>query len=146
MLPTHRPGSRRTDDRDQSAHRFDGCLLLSLIPCEVTLPSNGFQDQTKSLKRRGIMADTLDSTKSRSEYLVIQEQLKSGKLKILFVAPERLLNECKVPFQSSFSFCSLTTAFMALLSNIRSGISLIAIDEAHCVSEVYCFLKTRIHY
>lgn len=51
------------------------------------------KDQTEVLKRRGIMADSLDSSKSREEHMDTMNSIKDGRMKLLFVAPERLNNE-----------------------------------------------------
>ena len=75
------------------------------------------KDQVDVLKDRGIEAARLDSTLATEEVLQIYEGMKSGRLKILYVAPERLVNENFV------------------LKLARTNISLLAIDEAHCISE-----------
>ncbi|KAA8574219.1 hypothetical protein EYC84_005726 [Monilinia fructicola] len=51
------------------------------------------KDQVDGLLRRGIAAATFDSSKTREDYIKTCDQLRSGKLKILYVAPERLNNE-----------------------------------------------------
>jgi ATP-dependent DNA helicase RecQ len=79
------------------------------------------QDQVDALKDRGIDAtfinSTLDYEQMRSRYGAILQ----GKIKLLYVAPERLLAE-------KFS------SFLDKIAN-NIGISTIAIDEAHCISE-----------
>ncbi len=75
------------------------------------------KDQVDVLKARGIEAARLDSTLSGEEVLQIYDGMKSGRLKILYVAPERLVNE----------------NFVLKLADTK--ISLLAIDEAHCISE-----------
>ncbi|MEX1119597.1 MAG: RecQ family ATP-dependent DNA helicase [Terrimicrobiaceae bacterium] len=75
------------------------------------------KDQVDVLKARGIEAARLDSTLTTEEVLQIYDGMKSGRLKILYVAPERLVNE----------------NFVIKLA--RTKISLLAIDEAHCISE-----------
>jgi superfamily II DNA helicase RecQ len=77
------------------------------------------KDQVDSLVRRGIKAATLDSTKSRDEYLQTCEMLRNGELKLLYCAPERLNNE----------------GFVEQMKYVRGGIRLLAVDEAHCISE-----------
>ena len=75
------------------------------------------KDQVDSLRQRGIAAARLDSTLTAEEANAIYDQLYHGTLKLLYVAPERLANE----------------NFRARLA--RTRISLLAIDEAHCISE-----------
>jgi len=75
------------------------------------------KDQIDFLHRRGIEAARLDSTMSASEAIQVNESIQSGKLKLLYVAPERFGNE---------RFVSEMT---------RARIGLFAIDEAHCISE-----------
>ncbi|TDZ38112.1 ATP-dependent DNA helicase RecQ [Colletotrichum trifolii] len=77
------------------------------------------KDQVDALRRRGISAAVLDSTQSREEFVDIHQKLSAGKLDLLYCAPERLNNE----------------GFLASLQAIRGGIRLLAIDEAHCISE-----------
>ncbi|KAH7399729.1 ATP-dependent DNA helicase-like protein recQ [Cadophora sp. MPI-SDFR-AT-0126] len=77
------------------------------------------KDQVDALVRRGIKAASLDSSKSREEYLHTCEMLRSGELKILYCAPERLNNE----------------GFIEQMKYVRGGIRLLAVDEAHCISE-----------
>ena len=77
------------------------------------------KDQVDALVRRGIKAASLDSSKSREEYIHICEMLRSGELKLLYCAPERLNNE----------------GFIEQMKHVRGGIRLLAVDEAHCISE-----------
>lgn len=75
------------------------------------------KDQVDSLVKLNIPAARLDSTLSAEEALDLYKNLESGKLKLLYVAPERLANE----------------KFRARLAKVT--LSLLAIDEAHCISE-----------
>ena len=75
------------------------------------------QDQVQALKQYGVQVETINSTISYSKISQIKTMLKEGSLKILYVAPERLLME----------------DFLELLASVK--ISLFAIDEAHCVSQ-----------
>ncbi|MCU0240730.1 MAG: RecQ family ATP-dependent DNA helicase [Pyrinomonadaceae bacterium] len=76
------------------------------------------KDQVDSLKSVGVEANFLNSTQTQREQIEVFQDVKSGKLKLLYVAPERLL-------QSS-------DQFIDFLKNIN--VSLFAIDEAHCIS------------
>lgn len=75
------------------------------------------KDQVDALRARGIAAARLDSTLTAEETQRVYADLREGKLKLLYVAPERLSGE----------------AFVERLR--RAKISLLAIDEAHCISE-----------
>lgn len=79
------------------------------------------QDQVDALQQFGVQAAFLNSSLDAYETDVITVQLLRGELKILYVAPERLL----------------MPGFLALLAQIEDsiGIALFAIDEAHCVSQ-----------
>ena len=72
------------------------------------------KDQVDSLKANGIAACYINSSQSSEEQELHIENLKSGKVKLVYVAPE------------SLSF--LENAFSQIV------VSLIAIDEAHCIS------------
>src|SRR3989338_9376067 len=75
------------------------------------------KDQVDALHTNGITADLINSTLSEVEIVGVMSKAKTGKLKILYIAPERLA----VP------------GFEDFLHTLK--ISLIAIDEAHCISE-----------
>ncbi|NNM30357.1 MAG: RecQ family ATP-dependent DNA helicase, partial [Akkermansiaceae bacterium] len=75
------------------------------------------KDQVDALQERGIAAARLDSTLTAEEAMEIYDRMRTGRLKLLYVAPERLANE----------------NFRARLASTR--VSLLAIDEAHCISE-----------
>jgi ATP-dependent DNA helicase RecQ len=75
------------------------------------------KDQTDALAARGIAAQRLDSTLDAQQYRSIMEQVRSGRLRLLYVSPERFNNE----------------RFREAMRQVR--VSLIAIDEVHCISE-----------
>ncbi len=75
------------------------------------------QDQVSALQQLGIKASYLNSTLTVEESREVIQQIRSGELDLLYIAPERLLNGNT----------------LSLLTSIP--ISLIAIDEAHCVSQ-----------
>lgn len=75
------------------------------------------KDQVESLQRRGIPAARLDSSLSADEARQVYDDLQSGALKLLYIAPERLMNE----------------NFVVRLK--RARIAMMAVDEAHCISE-----------
>lgn len=91
----------------------------------VTLPGTAvvvsplialMKDQVDGLIQCGVPAARLDSTQSPQEQQTVLTDLKTNRLKLLYLSPERLLSN----------------GFPELLGNIR--ISFFAIDEAHCVS------------
>ena len=75
------------------------------------------KDQVDALDARGIPATFINSSLSQSEIASRLAQVHRGEIKLLYLAPER--------------FDAGTTA--ERLKNI--GVSLLAIDEAHCISE-----------
>jgi len=79
------------------------------------------QDQVDALQDNGIGATYLNSSLSFSEVQAREKQIFENKIKLLYVAPERLLGD---RFQDFFH---------RLITQI--GVSAFAIDEAHCVSE-----------
>lgn len=74
-------------------------------------------DQIQNLKKRGIRAEVIHAGMSRDRVFNILEQAQYGAFKMLYVAPERLQSEL---FIKRLQFLQL---------------SLIAVDEAHCISE-----------
>ena len=79
------------------------------------------QDQVDSLRDNGIEATYLNSSLHFQEVELRKKEILKGKIKLLYVAPERLLGE-------------RFTQFMEMVTT-QVGISAFAIDEAHCVSE-----------
>jgi len=75
------------------------------------------KDQIDFLKGRGIAAARLDSSLTATEAREVNDGMRDGTLKLLYVAPERFNNE----------------RFLATLR--RTKIALFAVDEAHCISE-----------
>ena len=79
------------------------------------------QDQVDALNNNGIAATYLNSSLNLLEVRSREEDLLRGRIKLLYVAPERLLSEGFWPFLSRL--------------HQQVGVSGFAIDEAHCVSE-----------
>lgn len=75
------------------------------------------QDQVMNLKETGVKAVFLNSSLSYQESQKAKEKLKSGKVKIVYVSPEGILSPHLMDFFKGLE------------------VSLIAIDEAHCVSQ-----------
>jgi ATP-dependent DNA helicase RecQ len=78
-------------------------------------------DQVGALEEAGVHAAFLNSTLSSDEASRIERELRTGRLVLLYAAPERLL----------------TPRFLAMMDSLheRKLLSLFAIDEAHCVSQ-----------
>lgn len=74
-------------------------------------------DQVRSLEARGIAATYLASTLDPAERRIRERRLADGVYRLVYVAPERLANE----------------RLLARLAALRSP--LVAIDEAHCISQ-----------
>lgn len=90
---------------------LDG-LVLVISPLIALM-----KDQLDFLSAKGLPAARLDSTLDREQTLRVYDDLSAGRLRLLYVSPERLNNE------------------RFLQSMRRWKISLLAIDEAHCISE-----------
>jgi len=92
-------------------------MLLPGITLVVSPLISLMKDQVSGLEDSEIPAAYLNSSLGVREERAIKERLKNGELKLLYVAPERLLKE----------------GFMDFLSTLP--VSLLAVDEAHCISE-----------
>ncbi|MCW1922043.1 RecQ family ATP-dependent DNA helicase [Luteolibacter arcticus] len=92
-------------------------LLLDGITLVVSPLIALMKDQVDALREKGVAAARLDSTLEPAAYEAVIRSLEDGSLKILYVAPERLSNE----------------GFRARLRKLK--LALVAIDEAHCISE-----------
>ncbi|MBI3902955.1 MAG: DNA helicase RecQ [Nitrosomonadales bacterium] len=79
------------------------------------------QDQVDALKQLGVRAAFLNSSLDADAAREVWRSVHRGELKLLYVAPERLMTE----------------GFLELLEGLAQddGIALFAIDEAHCVSQ-----------
>ncbi|MEZ5713876.1 MAG: DNA helicase RecQ [Paracoccaceae bacterium] len=75
------------------------------------------RDQVRSLREVGVEAGALTSGNTQEETDAVWQALEAGRLKLLYIAPERL------------------AAGSALGILRRIGVGLIAVDEAHCVSQ-----------
>jgi ATP-dependent DNA helicase RecQ len=92
-------------------------LLLPGVTVVVSPLIALMKDQVDFLKSRGVAAARLDSSVCKEDYEQIQNALRENQLRLLYVAPERFSNE----------------RFLAKLQSLQ--ISLLVIDEAHCISE-----------
>ena len=92
-------------------------LLLDGVTLVISPLIALMKDQVDALRARGIQAARLDSTLSPDEYAGVMAAVRSGELRLLYVAPERLANE----------------GFRHQLARMK--LAMVAIDEAHCISE-----------
>ncbi|MBV8351757.1 MAG: RecQ family ATP-dependent DNA helicase [Verrucomicrobia bacterium] len=108
VFPT---GSGKSLCYQLSALHLDG-LTLVISPLIALM-----KDQIDFLAKRNIPAARIDSTIELQEVRQIDADLRAGRLKLLYVAPERFSNE----------------RFIHKLRQLK--ISLMVVDEAHCISE-----------
>ncbi len=91
---------------------FDG-LTVVISPLIALM-----KDQVDALKNNGVEAAFFNSTQTGQEQTEVFRAVRSGKLKLLYVAPERLLQSGE--------------QFVDFLKSVN--VSMFAIDEAHCIS------------
>ena len=92
-------------------------LLLPGITIVISPLISLMQDQVKALNDAGIQATFINSFLKDTEISEILEKAEKGAYKLIYIAPERL---------ESHKFMSFAT---------NSNISMITIDEAHCISQ-----------
>jgi ATP-dependent DNA helicase RecQ len=92
-------------------------LLLDGLTLVISPLIALMKDQVDALTAKGISAARLDSTLGTDELRELYGRLESGDIKLLYIAPERLANE----------------AFRKRVKQL--SVAMIAIDEAHCISE-----------
>jgi len=92
-------------------------LLLDGVTVVVSPLIALMKDQIDFLARHGVDAGRLDSSLGLDEVRDVDRRLEDGRLRLLYVAPERFNNE----------------RFLQQLARVR--IALFAVDEAHCISE-----------
>lgn len=90
---------------------FDGITIV--VSPLISL----MKDQVSTLVQSGVAAAYINSSLTHAQYLKVLQNTESGKYKIIYVAPERL--------------CA--PAFLGICRNLN--ISMVAVDEAHCVSQ-----------
>ena len=92
-------------------------LLFDGITVVVSPLISLMKDQVNSLIQSGVRAAYLNSSLSSSQYAAAMKNAENGAYKIIYVAPERLC----------------TPSFISLAAKVK--ISMLAVDEAHCVSQ-----------
>ncbi|GKU07727.1 atp-dependent dna helicase q 3 [Fusarium langsethiae] len=100
----------------------------------VQIPAIAFPEMDKVTKERhaddsgitivvspliALMKDQVDALKGRALQQNVNKDLREGKLRLLYCAPERLNNE----------------GFVGMMKHVKGGVRLIGVDEAHCISE-----------
>ncbi len=92
-------------------------LCLEGVAIVVSPLISLMKDQVDALQANGVAAAFINSSQSMEEQRQIALQVRAGELKLLYVAPERLL----------------TDRMLSFLQTVR--VSMFAIDEAHCISD-----------
>lgn len=92
-------------------------LMMDSVTVVVSPLLALMHDQVVALKSNGVSAAMLSSMQDLDEIDHAENELRAGKIKLLYVAPERLKNEY----------------FLGLLHSL--DINFFVVDEAHCVSE-----------
>ncbi len=88
-----------------------GGLTLVVSPLVALM-----EDQVSALKLAGVAAETINSTRDRETNVAVWKRVAAGEVRLLYLAPERLMTE------------------RMLNALCRLPVTLIAVDEAHCLS------------
>jgi len=92
-------------------------MIFSGVTIVISPLISLMQDQVAALKEAGIPAAYVNSTLSREQLRAVFANIRAGKYRVIYVAPERLGTE----------------GFLRLAREVP--ISLVAVDEAHCISQ-----------
>ncbi|MFA0087090.1 ATP-dependent DNA helicase RecQ [Vibrio sp. E150_011] len=92
-------------------------LVRSGITIVVSPLISLMKDQVDQLKANGVAAECINSTMSREALVDTYRRMNSGQIKLVYVSPERVLMR----------------DFIERLEHIE--LSMIAVDEAHCISQ-----------
>jgi ATP-dependent DNA helicase RecQ len=92
-------------------------LLLGGLTIVVSPLVALMQDQVAALRLAGVAAETINSSRPRDENVAAWRRVAAGETRLLYMAPERLM----------------TDRMLAALR--RLPVRLIAVDEAHCISQ-----------
>lgn len=92
-------------------------LCLSGITLVISPLISLMKDQVDQLLANGIEAAYLNSSQTNEEQQQVEQKALSGQIKLLYLSPEKVM----------------TSGFFQFISHFQ--ISLIAVDEAHCVSQ-----------
>jgi ATP-dependent DNA helicase RecQ len=89
-----------------------GSLAIVVSPLVALM-----QDQVTALQLAGVAADTINSSRPYDDNVAVWRRAAAGQLRLLYLSPERLM----------------TAAMLKALGKL--SLSLIAVDEAHCISQ-----------
>ncbi len=92
-------------------------LMMKGITLVISPLISLMKDQVRSLNQAGVSAAYLNSSLTQGQYFTALRYAKAGRYPIIYVAPERLTTEAFLDFA------------------LHADISMIAVDEAHCVSQ-----------
>jgi ATP-dependent DNA helicase RecQ len=92
-------------------------LLLGGLTIVVSPLVALMHDQVAALKLAGVSAETINSSRGRADNIAIWRRVQTGAVTLLYLSPERLM----------------TAAMLAALAKLP--VKLIAVDEAHCISQ-----------
>lgn len=92
-------------------------LLFEGISLIISPLISLMKDQVTALNQLGVHAAYINSSLTEGQYCKAMENAAKGQYKIIYVAPERLM----------------TDSFLSLVSSV--DISMVAVDEAHCISQ-----------
>lgn len=94
-------------------------LMMDGITLVISPLISLMKDQVSNLNQVGILAAYINSSLTASQYYKVLDLARAGRYPIIYVAPERLVSEDFLRF--------------AMDENVK--ISMVAVDEAHCVSQ-----------
>lgn len=94
-------------------------LMLPGITLVISPLISLMKDQVSNLNQAGILAAYLNSSLTAAQYYKVLKLAREGRYPIIYVAPERLMTE----------------EFLAFALDPAVKISMVAVDEAHCVSQ-----------
>ena len=94
-------------------------LMMGGITLVISPLISLMKDQVSNLNQAGILAAYLNSSLTPGQYRKVLELARMGRYPIIYVAPERLITE----------------DFLRFALDPQVNISMVAVDEAHCVSQ-----------
>ena len=92
-------------------------LLMPGVTLVISPLISLMKDQVTALKAIGIDAAFINSSLSAGQLRLVYRRMRENRYKIIYIAPERLASE----------------AFVSIMR--RQNLSLVAVDEAHCISQ-----------